>query len=81
MSLITLKNVKKEYGKNQLLFENLSLEIEKGDQSKEEELRKAIFDPFIKFVDSQSRIEDCSGDRTINIDISSNPMVTEQESG
>ena len=31
MSLITLKNVKKEYGKNQLLFENLSLEIEKGE--------------------------------------------------
>ena len=29
MSLITLKNVKKEYGKNQVLFENLSLEIEK----------------------------------------------------
>ncbi|MSF44000.1 ATP-binding cassette domain-containing protein, partial [Escherichia coli] len=31
MSLITLKNVKKEYGKNQVLFENLSLEIEKGE--------------------------------------------------
>ena len=26
-----LKNVKKEYGKNQVLFENLSLEIEKGE--------------------------------------------------
>lgn len=31
MSLITLKNVKKVYGKNQVLFENLSLEIEKGE--------------------------------------------------
>ena len=31
MSLITLKNIKKEYGKNQVLFENLSLEIEKGE--------------------------------------------------
>ncbi|WP_338362495.1 ATP-binding cassette domain-containing protein, partial [Enterococcus faecium] len=31
MSLITLKNIKKVYGKNQILFENLSLEIEKGE--------------------------------------------------
>lgn len=31
MSLITLKNIKKEYGKNHVLFENLSLEIEKGE--------------------------------------------------
>ena len=31
MSLITLKNVKKNMGKNQVLFENLSLEIEKGE--------------------------------------------------
>ena len=31
MSLITLKNIKKVYGKNQILFENLSLEIEKDE--------------------------------------------------
>ena len=31
MSLITLKNIKKQYGKDQVLFENLSLEIEKGE--------------------------------------------------
>ena len=31
MSLITLKNIKKEYRENQVLFENLSLEIEKGE--------------------------------------------------
>lgn len=31
MALITLKNIKKEYGKNQVLFENLSLEIDKGE--------------------------------------------------
>ncbi|HHR0517239.1 ATP-binding cassette domain-containing protein [Enterococcus faecium] len=29
--MITLKNIKKVYGKNQILFENLSLEIEKGE--------------------------------------------------
>lgn len=28
MSLIVLKNIKKEYGKNQVLFNDLSLEIE-----------------------------------------------------
>lgn len=31
MSLITLKNIKKQYGKDQVLFENLSLEIEKAN--------------------------------------------------
>ena len=31
MSLIVLKNIKKEYGKNQVLFNDLSLEIEQGE--------------------------------------------------
>ena len=31
MSLIALKNIKKEYGKNQVLFNDLSLEIEQGE--------------------------------------------------
>ena len=31
MSLIVLKNIKKEYGKNQVLFNNLSLEIDQGE--------------------------------------------------
>ena len=31
MSLIVLKNIKKEYGKNQVLFNDLSLEIDQGE--------------------------------------------------
>ena len=31
MSLIVLKNVKKEYGKNQVLFNDLSLEVDQGE--------------------------------------------------
>ena len=31
MSLVVLKNIKKEYGKNQVLFNDLSLEIEQGE--------------------------------------------------
>ena len=31
MSLIVLKNIKKEYGKKQVLFNDLSLEIDQGE--------------------------------------------------